>query len=95
MKKSQNLLAQKLSIQVEGPMLDVLIHCKSEAQTIKKLKELKNLVNPPREKVVSRMRIRWKMKSYTEYIEPKGKIPGKHHFQIIHNHPNHPLNLNP
>lgn len=95
MKKCQKQPAQKLSIQVEGPMLDVLIHCKSEAQTIKKLKELKKLVNPPREKVVSRIRVRWKIKSYTEYIEPQGKIPGKHHFQIIHNHPNHPLNLKP
>lgn len=43
MKKSQNLLTQKLSIQVEGPMLDVLIHCKSEAQTIKKLKRTQKL----------------------------------------------------
>jgi hypothetical protein len=91
--KKANKEQKQISIQVNGPMLEVLVHCTTEAQTIKKLKELKNLINPPREKVISRVRVRWKMKSRVDYIEPQGKIPGKHHFQIIHNHPNHPLNF--
>lgn len=63
--KKVNKEQKQISIQVNGPMLEVLVHCTTEAQTIKKLKELKNLINPP----------------------------GKHHFQIIYNHPNHPLNF--
>ena len=38
------LLQTPLSIKATGPMLDVLIHCKTEAQLIKKLKELKESV---------------------------------------------------
>ena len=87
------LLQTPLSIKATGPMLDVLIHCKTEAQLIKKLKELKKLVNPPREKIVHRKKYLWKTVTHYEYISPIGKIEGKHTFEILHNHPEHPLTL--
>jgi hypothetical protein len=82
-----------ISIEAQGPMLDIVVHCTTEAQVIKKLKELKNLVNPPRTKVVQSYRERWTTKKRTYYVDHSvGKIQGKHTFTIIHNHPQHPTN---
>lgn len=84
---------QILSIKAQGPMLDVLIHCKTETQTIKKLKELKNLVSPPKKKIVDYYKTKWQTKRSVYYVDNTlGKINGKHHFEIIHNHPQHPFN---
>ena len=87
------LLQTPLSIKATGPMLDVLIHCKTEAQLIKKLKELKKLVNPPSSKVTETYRMRWATKKRTYYAPTPGKIEGKHRFEILHNHPEHPLTI--
>lgn len=80
-----------ISIKATGPMLDVVVHCLTETEVIKKLKELKKLVNPPREKVVTYQRYSWTKKRSVEYTTPIGKIEGKHKFEIIHQHPEHPL----
>lgn len=82
-----------ISIEAQGPMLDIVVHCTTEAQVVKKLKELKNLVNPPRTRIVKTYRTRWSIKRSAYYVDNAvGKIQGKHKFTIIHNHPQHPTN---
>jgi len=82
-----------ISIEAQGPMLDLVVHCTTEAEVVRKLKELKKLVNPPRTKIVETYTRRWTRKRSVYYIDNAvGKIQGKHKFTIIHNHPQHPTN---
>jgi hypothetical protein len=80
-----------LTIKATGPMLDVVVHCRTEKEVIKKLKEFKKLVTPTTEKVVTYQRVRWTRKRVVQFVPIPGKLEGKHLFEIIHKHPEHPL----